>query len=112
MKVTGQLDMVRDFGFLRRTEVGDVYVAPAQIQAFGLRHGDEVTGTAAVNHGKDGHCLTHIEGRKSLDNGGNREAIERLLLAALVDYAWPEDAEPTVREARKLAAALAKVVAP
>ena len=108
--VTGTLEMIRDFGFLRRTTVGDVYVGASQITALGLTHGDMVSGVAVENNRGDGWTLIRVTGRQAGVVAPDRDVLFRRILAALVEYPWPDDAEPTVKEARKLAQRLADVV--
>ena len=109
-EVTGTLEMIRDFGFLRRTSVGDVYVGATQVAALGLNHGDTVTGNAVENDRRDGWTLIRITGRQPAVVAQDRDALSRRILSALVEYPWPDDADPTVSEARKLAEHLTKVV--
>ena len=108
--VTGTLEMIRDFGFLRRTSVGDVYVGAKQVAALGLTHGDTVSGIAMENDRHDGWALIRITARQPSIVAQDRDALSRRILSALVEYPWPDDADPTVLEARKLAEHLTKVV--
>ena len=122
--VTGVYDAVagKAYGFLRGTAIGDVYVPKEVGAALAPATGDVLTGVASPPpSGNGAWFLRMVTAHKRREpvrvestsaEAPQRDVVERRLLDALVSYPWPADAEPTVREARKLAAHLAQAVLP
>lgn len=86
-QVSGILDKVsgQDFGFLRPLNYSpsneDVYISASQITRFGLREGDEVTGTARPP--KEGERYNGLMNVKRVNGDDPEEARERVHFPAL-----------------------------
>lgn len=86
-QVSGILDKVsgQDFGFLRPINYSpsneDVYISASQITRFGLREGDEVTGTARPP--KEGERYNGLMNVKRVNGDDPEEARERVHFPAL-----------------------------